>query len=1107
MSTLPTMPAPGFGAAGERTWATPEITGVGRLPMRSPLLPYPDLDAARTGERARTPWFLSLDGDWRFQLVARPEAVPATFADPATDASGWDEIAVPGNWTVQGYDRPHYTNIFMPFPGRPPAVPADNPTGLYRREFRVPRDWRGRRVVLHLGGAESVVYVYVNGRPVGMAKDSRLESEFDITDHIRPGRTNLVACMVVRWSDASHVEDQDQWWMAGLHREVYLYATDPVHLADVKVRAGLAPASSAPAGALVAGTLEVRVTVGFRRDELIEPGWTVQARLEALPGLTGAGAGAGEALAPVLAGAVPHDTRPYLFGGHVVKLRTDVADIEAWSAEQPRRYRVLVSLVDPTGTVREVAADTVGFRTVEVRDRALLINGQPVYLHGVNRHDHHPRTGKAVTVEDMRRDLVAMKRANLNAVRCSHYPNDPRFYDLCDELGLYVIDEANIESHAWIFDLCHDPRYLSAFVDRAARMAQRDKNHPSIIVWSLGNESGYGAAHDAMAGYLRHYDPTRPLHYEGAVMGDLHADASCTDIVCPMYPSIEAIVEWSDSAPARAAASGRRADRPLIMCEYSHAMGNSNGSLADYWAAIEDHDGLQGGFIWEWKDHGILAERDGETFYAYGGQFGDQPNDANFVADGLVGPAGDPHPALAEVQWLGRPARVTASAAELRRGQVRVHNAQWFRDLGWLRASWEVIVDGVAVQSGPLALPPVAARAAVVVDVPFERPALGPGQVAHLNVRFGVAEKVSWAERGYIVAWDQLLLRTRPARAVTIAPAGPVSTGGHHAVELARADGYAHVTAGSLALTVDEGSGAIASLRWNGTDVLAAAPRFELWRAPIDNDGMKLFVGDTDKELWVGMAGKPLTRWLAWGLDDLHRAPVGVSVRRRKGLVVVTRRTKAWGHDPAVFITHQQTVTVHPTGDLVFDETITLPKGWTDLPRVGVSFHLPAGFEHLSLLALGPHENATDRRAAAVVGRWSSTVAEQYVPYLMPQEHGAHTGVRWWALEQTAEAAGTDRPRVGVLGAGLDMADPQVTVSHYETDALWRARDWTELVATDQVVVHLDAAQRGLGTGSCGPDTLRAYRVLGGTHRFRWRLRPYTVGEHTPAELARQILV
>jgi beta-galactosidase len=528
---------------------------------------------------------------------------------------------------------------------------------VYRTSATVPAAWDGRRVILHVGGAESVLAVWVDGVYVGMGKDSRLPTELDITDVLRGRRRFTLTCVVIRWSDASYVEDQDHWWMAGIHRPVFLRSVEDVHVADAQLQASWDPDAGRAA-------FRAKVTVGFAGGAEPAPGWRVAVALETLDGKP--------LLRAPLTGEVPSDRRPYLFAGHNVRVRADVPRAKPWSAEAPQLYRAVISLLGPDGEVREVVAQRVGFRTVEVGQRQLRINGQPVLIHGVNRHDHHPDTGKTVTVDDMRADLCSMKQHNLNAVRCSHYPNDDRFYDLCDELGLYVVDEANVESHAFILSLCRDPRYRQAILERGARMVERDKNHPSIVAWSLGNESGYGEAHDALAGWIRRYDPTRPLHYEGAVMGDLFAEAPCTDLVCPMYPEIDAIVAWSAEAPARG--DDRR---PLIMCEYSHAMGSSNGSLSDYWDAIEANDGLQGGFLWEWKDHGLSAAReldDGTevVFWAYGGQFGDEPNDANFVADGLVGPDGTPQPARGVAAHGGGRGGRQGPRAEDRRGALLV---------------------------------------------------------------------------------------------------------------------------------------------------------------------------------------------------------------------------------------------------------------------------------------------------------------------------------------------------------------------------------------------------------------------------------------------------
>jgi len=1059
---------------GGRSWLEPAITEVNRLTMHSPLVPFPDMASARAGEctvagdgRERSPWFRSLDGTWRFRYLDRPEDTPADFADPGLDdgdASDWSPIAVPGNWTMQGWGHPHYTNVVMPFPGRWPKVPDANPTGLYRTTFRLPAAWKGRRVVLHIGGAESVLYVWINGVAVGMGKDSRLPSEFDLTPHLRRG-VNTVAAAVVKWSDASHIEDQDQWWMGGIHRSAYLVSTEPTHLADLHVTAGLA--SGPGHGGSTTGTLAVTTTVAFTAK--VEPGWQIEHHVETLAGKPMAGTRSG--------GEVPTDLRPYVFDGHVVRTNVSVSEVRSWSAENPCLYRLIVSLRAPDGSVREVVSQRVGFRTVEVRDRQLLINDRPVQINGVNRHDHHPRTGKTVTLADMRDDLVTMKRHNINAVRCSHYPNDHRFYDLCDELGLYVIDEADIESHAWIMALAHDPKYLGAFVERGARMVLRDKNHASIIAWSLGNESGYGAAHDAMAGWIRRVDPSRPLHYEGAVMWDLDAAAPCTDLVCPMYASIDDIVAWS-----------RRAldtQRPLILCEYSHAMGNSNGSLADYVEAFETHDGLQGGFIWEWKDHGLVHHKpDGTEFWAYGGQFGDVPNDGNFVADGLVWPDGTPHPGMAEVHHLFRPVAVTASAVDLRHGRVRIRNKRWFTDLSDLRARWELTVDGRRVQRGRLPLPPIAVGAEATIDVPMTLPVVQPGQEGHLTVWFETARATAWAARGHTVAREQISVPLASAR---LAGSGRPAVG---SVERSRIGTGSHVvTVGPMALEVDPARGLVEAIRWGDRALLAAPPQLEVWRAPIDNDGFKLMH-------WI--EPRVLDRWRAWGLDALTRSSGGAKVSSpADGSVRIVATHELWGADPEIVITHRQTVTVRSDAEVRFDEMVTVPAALDDLPRVGIGLELAPGFERLEWLGLGPVENYVDRRANSIVGRWSSTVAEQYVPYLVPQEHGGHTGTRWLALE--------DDDRVGVLMQGIGTEDLQFSASHYRAEDLYRAADVTELTPRAETIVHLDVAHRGLGTGSCGPDTLPRYRVGPGRYRWSWRLMPYRTGSEDPARIARQI--
>ncbi|MEO8095752.1 MAG: glycoside hydrolase family 2 TIM barrel-domain containing protein, partial [Pseudolysinimonas sp.] len=579
-----------------RPWTDPAITGIGRLPMHVPL----------TSADRR-----SLDGSWSFGLFDHPDAVPESAISGTPPAT---TVAVPGSWTMQDTgDHPHYTNVQMPFAGPPPALPARITTGVYRTTFAAPRKWKGTQIVLHVAGAESVHAVYVNGAFSGYGTDSRLPSEYDVSAFVKTGKPNEIAIVVIRYSAGSYIEDQDQWWMAGLHRSVHIESRSAVHVADVRCEADFDPVSGD-------GTVKVTTEVGFVARP--QAGWIVRTTLRNPKG---------RAVGRPQVTTVPHAfARPLVFFGHVAEAEWAVPSAAAWSAEAPNLYEVTCELSSPDGLLTETVVQRVGLRRVEVVDRRLLVNGQPIWVFGVNRHDHHPDRGKAVTADDIRSDLVAMRSHNITSVRTCHYPNDSALYDLCDELGMYVVDEANVESHAYNTSICDDARYRSAFVERAARMVQRDRNHPSIILWSLGNESGYGSNHDAMAAWIRRVDPGRPLHYEGGIMhGDgtqpvrsmanwVSGGLDVSDLTCPMYPEIETIRRYGADGVGT---------RPLIMCEYSHAMGNSNGSLADYWETITSTPGLQGGFIWEWKDHGLRRRlADGSTRLAYGGDFGDTPN-------------------------------------------------------------------------------------------------------------------------------------------------------------------------------------------------------------------------------------------------------------------------------------------------------------------------------------------------------------------------------------------------------------------------------------------------------------------------------------------------
>lgn len=1028
-----------------KTFVAPECVSLNRLPMRAPLYPFPNAAMARKGDRNTSPWFRLLNGAWRFRIVERPEEVTQEDVAAATDRSGWDQVAVPGNWTLQGYGTPHYTNVQMPFDEEPPTVPQKNPTGIYSTTFEIPTDWQGRRIVIHFGGAESVLYVYVNGRAVGMGKDSRLPSEFDITPLIICGQANEVVAVVVKWSDASFIEDQDQWWMGGLHREVFVYSTAPVYIADAFATAGLE-------NRYRDGRLTANVKIGFPGQP--EEGWSVEC---ALFDPEGKAVLKKPLLAPVPVG--PHGGWPRM----EAHFDAVVKNVKAWSAELPRLYRVVFTLKDASGKSVESTSTRVGFRSLEVGDRKLLVNGQRVLIKGVNRHDHHDTLGKALDRETLRLDALLMKRFNFNAVRTSHYPNDPYWLDLCDELGLYVIDETNLEAHDYRHQICRDRRYASAFLDRAVRMVERDKNHPAVILWSLGNESGYGPNHDAMAGWIRAYDPSRPLHYEGSINEGRQPGEKpyikgqrVTDIVCPMYAPVSDIIQWATDP------NHPDQTRPLILCEYSHAMGNSNGSLADYWDAFEKYPGLQGGFIWEWIDHGLKQKtKDGQDYWAYGGDFGDVPNDLNFVCDGLLWPDRTPHSAVTEFRYLAQPAK--AIAFHSKTGMLTVKNKQHFATLDGLRGAWELKVDGVVQAKGKLTALRALPQQTAMIGLKLPSLSLEPGQEAFLHIRFESAVKTPWCKAGDLIGWEQFPIpaKVRKARSVaqSKAPLHLEQTGGLWVAENA-----------AVQLAVSKEGGRIESFRWQGRDLLAAGPELQVWRGPTDNDGIK---GGND-------AWRSLGRWREQGLDRAEIVASPAKVRKnRDGSVTFLLEHVARCNASAKAVVLRHAYTLSPDGTLLAENRFIVDKSVADLPRLGVVMRLPAGFEKLEWFGRGPIENYRDRQRGSLVDLYESTVADQYVPYIMPQEHGNHTDVRRLSL--------TDERGSSLC---VNAQGPlEFSASHFTAQDLYAAFHTYDLKPRAETILNLDLMQRGLGTQSCGPDALPQYRIGPGKYQWSYVMR------------------
>jgi beta-galactosidase len=1058
--------------------SAPEITSYNRLPSRATFNHHATRRAAQKGGRENA-WEMSLDGTWDFRLASTPEEALSQLGF----SGKWAHQTVPGHWVLQGYGRPHYTNTQLPFDDEPPRPPADNPTGIYRRRFEVPETWSGKRVVLRFGSADSALLLFVNGEFVGLSKDSRLPAEFDLTSRLRVGENEVVA-VVPKWCDASYLEDQDMWWLPGLARSVTLYATPRVYLGDIKAEAIVSRSGR--------GSLRVQVEVGYQ-DGPVE-GSSIEVQLYD---------GSGRVVFPKpLTAVVESRNLRVIIGRHIgfVEAAIPQARLKLWSPEMPHLYTVVVTLKGAESVSH--TSVRVGFRHIEIVGQDFLLNGQRVLITGVNRHEFHPRRGRALTEADMLQDVKLMKLHHFNAVRASHYPPDERWLNLCDEYGLMVVDEANIEAHHHHNQVCNDPRYAVAFVDRVSRMVLRDKNHPSVIWWSMGNESGHGPNHDAAAGWVRHYDPTRPLFYEGAIsvrqsQSTFAHGAMTTDVICPMYTSIEDLRTWAGyvaslevgpdqfdgervlrdvealnpqlTSPLPRGPLQRLPDprlRPVILCEYSHAMGNSNGSLSDYFELFRTVPGMQGGFIWEWCDHGLFQTLpDGTERLAYGGDFGDVPNDANFCCDGLVSAEREPHPAMAEHRKLAQ--LISIEAITLRRGKLRVHNQQSFRSIEWLNGEYRWEADGRLVADGKL--PSLRAEAGESVDITVPVPAVkltkGADELV-LTIVFRLAKATAWAAAGTEFAWEQFAMELKPPASAGVATRGtppPFAVDGGDWV----------ITQNSSESRVSRESGAWHSFLRCGKNLLTRPPELSLWRAPTDNDGIKL---------WHGQEDKALSRWRQFGLDNLQRRVDSVKLVRRAHAVVVETKVALTGRDAWTDFT--------ATERLVFEaDSVALEldlrigdAALYDLPRIGFILGLAEDFEQVEWYGLGPEETYSDRLAAGRLGRWKSTVDAMEVPYVMPQENGHREDVRWVRLRNA-------------LGGAIQLSASSrfgFNASRFTADDLYGARHREELIRRRETVVYLDGFHRGVGTGSCGPDTLAHYCWSAKRARFAFKLE---VGE------------
>ena len=1028
-------------------WENPEVVSKNTERPRASFTPYATesnaLDAA-----GHSSFVQSLNGVWKFKWVSHPSKVPADFFLPGTSAAAWDDLPVPSNWQVVGgrekrpYDRPVFTNIKHPFAATPPRITADtNATGLYRTIFTVPADWAQRPLFLHFGGVQSACYVWLNGEPLGYHEDGMTPFEFDISSKVQSG-PNTLAVEVINWSDGSYLEDQDYWRLSGIFRDVYLLSTPPVHISDFVVQTDLDDdyQDANLKVSIYAKNYTRQAQYGYQLvTTLYDP-----AGLKAIPAKT-----------QTIGMLDPAGELP-------VRLEFPMTRPQKWSAETPHLYKLTMQIVSPEGQVVEAVSQPVGFREVKVEGGQLLVNGQAITIKGVNRHELDPETGRVVSRERMIRDITLMKQHNINAVRTSHYPNVEEWYDLCDEYGLYVMDEANIESHELWYKkviLADMPEWKTAFLARGRAMVERDKNHPSVIVWSLGNEAGNGQNFVAMADYIRLADPTRPIHYEGrANYGP--TTLSSFDIISVMYPSVQDMVELVKKDP----------ERPLIVCEYAHGMGNSVGNLQECWDVIEKYPTMQGGFIWDWVDQGLRQKTaDGRDFW----------NHVNYIdganaGDGLVNPDRTPQPETNEVKKVYQYVKFEVpDSIQPAQKQFKLRNAYDFQSLSPFNLVWTLQENGRKIQDGTLDNLTAAAGQAQEVNVPFQIPANpSPGAEYFLNVSIQLKEKTNWAAAGHEVAGRQVrvLVPTGQLAEVSYTKSTPLR------LTLTRGKGITLVGQ-QFSVSFDKKTARMSSFMYKGKELLKSGLYANFMRVPTDNDE-------------GGGAKSYAARWREAGLDSLQLMGSDLRVEKVNAHVYKVSLIKSL-QGKAGSLLVSSLYTVYATGDVHLQNTFTPNGTFPPFAKVGLQFEMPVGYNQVQWYGRGPYETYADRKSSAKVGLYGGTVDEQHFPYIMAQENGNKTDVRWLAV--------TDADGLGLLAISDSVFNASV---HNYTDAALLAakKPGVPLLKDSVTVVNLDLAQMGLGgDDSWSPRVHEPYQLPAKVYSYSFRLRPIDAADDVPS--------
>lgn len=1015
-----------------KTWENHQIDGINRMPARAHFLTFPSKEKALLNNNRYTHAFKNLNGVWKFMFLDAPEYSPEGFFNSDFDVTKMDDITVPGNWQLQGYGKMHYSDLWYNFPINPPYVPTENPTGIYKRTFFVEESYRDKKIIIRFCGVDSAYHLWINGKEVGYSKVARNESEFDITDLIRVGEENDVTVRVYQWSDGTYLEDQDMWWESGIFRDVELIGVPKDGINDYKVIADLDDEYKNgifKVEAFLRTTKEVNVTF-----ELVD------------------------------AGENTVFTKTVVAKEGKACIDEVIADVNHWTAETPYLYKLFMTVED-NGQIVEVIPQNVGFRNIRLNGETFLVNGVAIKFKGVNRHDYSPQNGRVVSREEIEKDIILMKQFNINAIRTSHYPNSYYLYDLCDEYGMYLIAETDLECHGfeltgdykWITD---DPSWELAYVSRMTRMIERDKNHPAIIFWSLGNESAFGCNFRKMTDVAHEMDPTRLVHYEGDF------DVESADVYSTMYTWIE-----NPKKPYLMKDIIEKSKKPHIHCEYCHAMGNGPGNLKDYQDLVYAHDKLQGGFVWEWFDHGIESfTESGEKYYRYGGDFGDDPSNKDFCIDGLIMPDRTPSPGLYEYKKVIEP--ITTTAVDIQKGIINLLSRYDFANLDRFNLVYKVMEDDVILQTGFMAVPSIEARANKDIILPYDLSAIKvkPGAHYYVNISYQLREDTSYASSGHELATAQFELPLYK-EGIVVRPEGILNVEKEHTT--------LHVKGANFSLDFNLVNGNLMNIVRDGMQVLSKGPRLTLWRAPISND---MEIIDKLKKVYF--------------LHLEHEVVMNIDYHMEGNILKVEVDTINSTTNSAWHFKTKYVYTVCPSGDILIDVEGT-PSGRVDLapdmlPRIGVSMHLDKSMEHVRYFGMGPGENYADSKEAAQMGLYANTVDGLFTNYVIPQENGNHMGCKWVSM--------TNDRGMGLLAS--TEGDFNFSASWYEDKDLDDAKHTCDLVKRDYIVFNVDYKQNALGTNSCGQWQLDKYRAKFEDFKLSFRLTPFNNKEVLDKHLA-----